>query len=272
MRFIMRRPHHKNKLKNAQRTGDIRKDLTEKQLIAFAAAALAYNVLEDQIDALLHIVTNVPDWLIKEVSSRIHGLDGKTAIIHKALENSDLNLSDRKIACDSVGAFSEFKKIRDAIVHARIIDAAIGIGLSEKTRGEKSFEVLLTEEALIAFYDHVTALGKVLSDLSQLLAGTNTLNSLAPSDPNKSRYEEQILDQRAQFRENHRLRRSLKQLPKFPPESEMNAAVNRWREAQAATQMGWFQQWPTPLPRRNNALLDTYYPAWVPQPPPEQKK
>ena len=54
-------------------TRDIKKDLTENQLAAFGAAALAYNILEDQIDALLHVVTNVPDWLITEVSSRWEG-------------------------------------------------------------------------------------------------------------------------------------------------------------------------------------------------------
>jgi len=70
---------------HADSTGDIKADLTQEQLAAFGAAALAYNVLEDQIDALLFIVTRIPDWLFSEVSSRIHGLDGKVAIIQEAV-------------------------------------------------------------------------------------------------------------------------------------------------------------------------------------------
>ena len=171
-------------------TGDIKKDLTEKQLIAFGAAALAYNILEDQIDALLGVVTNVPDWLIPEVSSRIHGLDGKVAIIHKTLERSGLDSKDAKFAGESLGAFCEFKKIRDAMIYARIINAAIGIGLSEKARGDKAFEILLTEGALNGYYDHVIALEKEFSSLGPLLAGISTLMSAAPDDPKRSQYEE----------------------------------------------------------------------------------
>lgn len=134
-------PHKKDTPKSVHSTRDIKKDLTENQLAAFGAAALAYNILEDQIDALLHVVTNVPDWLIKEVSSRIHGLDGKAAIINKAISKTPLESKDAKMANASIGAFMEFKKNRDAMIHARIINASIGIELSEKTRGEKCFEI-----------------------------------------------------------------------------------------------------------------------------------
>ncbi len=65
----MRRPHKKDTPRDVHSTGDIKKDLTEKQLVAFGAAALAYNILD--------------------------------------------------------GAFGEFKKIRDAMVHARVINASI---------------------------------------------------------------------------------------------------------------------------------------------------
>src|ERR1700721_819086 len=101
-------------------TGNVKADLTEKQLVAFGAAALAYNVLEDQIDALLFVATGISDWLFAEVSSRIHGLDGKIAIIQKAIEHSDLMPSDKKKLTEAVAAFGDFKKNRDTMIHARI--------------------------------------------------------------------------------------------------------------------------------------------------------
>jgi hypothetical protein len=267
----MRRQYNKDRPTDVHSTGDVKRDLTEKQLAAFGAASLAYNILEDEIDALLHIVTNVPDWLAKEVSSRIHGLDGKIAIIHIALNNSSLETADQNIARDNVGAFGEFKKIRDAMIHARILNAAIGIGLSNKTRGEKSFEVLLSEDALNTLYDHIVALEKVLSSLGSLLGGLNALRNSEPTDPNRSRYEEAVRVHTAQFRENHARRRSLKPLPQFPDEVQLRAAVTLWNQTQTSILMGWFQPWSEPqrLVQMSPALHQVAS-NWVP--PPEQQK
>lgn len=265
----MRRPYNKDKPTDAHSTGDVRRDLTEKQLAAFGAACLAYNILEDGIDALLYVVTNIPDWLIKEVTTRIHGLDGKTAIIQKSIEKSGLIATDQKIASESIAVFGEFKKIRDAMIHARVLNAAIGIGLSDRTRGERGFEVLLTEEALNTFYEHIVALEKELSSLGSLLGGTTALRGSSADDPKKSQYEEAVRVHEAQFRENHRRRRSLKPLPKFPDEVQLKAAMLLWNQTQTATLMGWFQPW-EPLPqRKSNVLLDTGPPGWVPRPPEE---
>jgi hypothetical protein len=75
----------------------------------------------------------------------------------------------------------------------------------------------------------------------------------------------------ARYQGHQKDRQSLEPLPEFPSESELREAdVRRTQERQAAL-MGWYQQWPAPLPQRNNALLNTYYPAWVPQPPPDEK-
>jgi hypothetical protein len=271
----MRRPYNKDKPTDVHSTGDIKKDFTPKQLAAFGAACLAYNVLEDQIDALLYVVTNVPEWLIREVTTRIHGLDGKTAIIQTAIENSSLSTNNQKGAIDSIATFSYFKKIRDAMIHARIINATIGIGLSNRTRGEKAFEVLLTLEALETFYDHVVALNKELSGLGSWLASTTVLKTSAPNDPNKSRYVEACQVHETQFQEHRRRRRSLKPLPQFPDEAQLRTAVARWSQTNsAAVAEGWMQQWTEPLmrPRRtSNAVLEPGS-HWVPRPPPDEKK
>ena len=96
------------------------------------------------------------------------------------------------MANESIGAFMEFKKIRDAMIHARIINASIGIGLSEKTRGEKSFELLLTEESLTTFYDHIVMLEKELSSLGSLLGSMNAIRASTPGDPNRSQSKKQF--------------------------------------------------------------------------------
>src|SRR5215211_92995 len=112
----MKRPQKKDRPKDVHSTGDIKRDLTEKQLAAIGAVTLAYNVLEDQIDALMFAVTGIPDWLFPEVSSRIHGLDGKTAIIQAAAGKAGLKPKDLQSFKDALGTFGDFKKNRDAII------------------------------------------------------------------------------------------------------------------------------------------------------------
>jgi hypothetical protein len=260
-----------------QSTGNIKIDLTEKQLAAFGAAALAYNVLEDQIDTLLLVTTQIPDWLFEQVSSRIHGLDGKIAIIQEAIKQSGLGSNDIKTLTESVAVFGDFKKTRDTLIHARIVNAPLAVGRGTKQRGASPFEVLLSLPALDAFYEHILALQRELASGGILLNGAVTLKRCAEDDPNKSRFEEELRVHKAQFLENHRRRLALKPLPKFPDEDELHEAANRWRETQILMRMGY----PRPHPamqhfsrdasqfwewrhHRNNALLDTYFPPTEP--------
>jgi hypothetical protein len=235
---------------HADSTGDIKVDLTQEQLAAFGAAALAYNVLEDQIDALLFIVTRIPDWLFSEVSSRIHGLDGKVAIIQEAVSHSGLEANDAKAVTAAVALFGEFKTIRDTMIHARLINVSIGIGRGAKHRGKSPWEVLLSTPALNTFYDHIIALEKELSSAGSLLNSAITLKQIDANDPNRSRYEEALQAHTAQFRESHNRRQSLRSLPKFPDEEELRLAANRLREARVAEQMSWFQHLSQPVQHR----------------------
>jgi hypothetical protein len=226
---------------DVHRTGDIKKDFTKSQLAAFGAATLAYNILEDQIDALLFIVTRIPDWLFADVSSRIHGLDGKIAIIQNAVQRTGLVPDDLKALQEAIALFGQFKTIRDGMIHARIINASIGIGRVAKQRGKSPYEILLSAEALNIFYDHIVALEKEFSSGGSLLNTSITLSLLAANDPNRAQFEEALRVHQSLFRENHKHRRSLKRLPKFPDESELREAANRWREAQTAALMDWFR-------------------------------
>jgi hypothetical protein len=254
-----------------QSTGNIKIDLTETQLAAFGASVLAYNVLEDQIDTLLLVATRIPDWLFVEVSSRIHGLDGKIAIIRKAINQSGLGPNDAKTLNGAIDVFLDFKKTRDTLIHARIINASLGVGRGPNQRGKSPFEILLSAQALNAFYDHIITLQIELASGGRMLNSAVALKQCAVDDPNKSRFEEEILTHKAQFLENHKHRLALTPLPKFPDEDELREATNRWRETQILMRMGY------PLPpardmsqfwyHRNNALLNTYYPSGADQEP-----
>lgn len=246
----MRRPH-KDKPTSILRTGDIKRDLSQGQLAAIGAVTLAFNVLEDELDLLMLVSVGIPVPLFNEISTRIHGIDGKISIVQKALAKSDLNQSDQKAANESVAEFGGFKKIRDCVDHARILNAAVGIGISSKKRGDNAFEILLTQEALDRCYDHMVALQKELESLRSLLTTVRTLTALGDSDdPNRSKYEEAVRDCRAQFHTNRSHRRSLKPLARFPDEDQLNAAVLRYREAQTAALMGWFQPLSAPPQQR----------------------
>jgi hypothetical protein len=260
---------------------DIKIDLTPGQLAALAAVALAYNILEDQLDSLLRVATRVPDWIFDEVSSRIHGLDGTVAIIEQAVQKSGLSAKAKNALHGTISTFSDFKKNRDTIIHARLINLSIGIGRGAKQRGKSLFEILLSEDALNCFYDHILALQKELIAGGVLLNTALSLKQIAQDDPNKSRLEAEIRVHTAQFRESRSHRRALTPLPKFPDESELREAANRRREAAILMRMGYPRRptagfWARDNSQfweyqhlRNNALLDTYFPpAHVPDSPP----
>jgi hypothetical protein len=262
----MKRKAPDNRTGDGDGTGNIKADLTEKQLAAFGAAALAYNVLEDQIDALLFAATRIPDWLFTEVSSRIHGLDGKIAIIQEAIKHSDLVTATAASLTAAVALFGDLKKTRDTIIHARITNVRVGVGRGAKQRGKSPYEVLLNVEALTAFYDHVVALKDELASGAALLEGSIILKQSGADDPNRTQIEEALRVQTARYQENHNRRRAMKPIPKFPDEEELRQAANLAREAQTAALMGWFRQPQLPPQTRSWFLSDG--PAIAYQPPP----
>ena len=82
----MKRPRPKNSPNRKTITGEIEKDLSQKQLALIGSVALAFNEVEKYIDLLFFIVTDLSGELQYEVSTRIGGLDGKCAIIRKGAE------------------------------------------------------------------------------------------------------------------------------------------------------------------------------------------
>jgi len=66
----------------------IKQDFSKDQLAAVGAVTLAFNELQSCLELMLRASTNIGDWLFVEVSSRINGLDGKTAIIKYVIDHA----------------------------------------------------------------------------------------------------------------------------------------------------------------------------------------
>jgi hypothetical protein len=64
---------------------DVRKDLTQAQLAGIGAVALAWNDAEAMYDLLLCVTLGLHHSLWRDVATRINGIDGKHAIIRKAI-------------------------------------------------------------------------------------------------------------------------------------------------------------------------------------------
>src|SRR5580704_9313105 len=131
----MKRPSTRHTI---DRSGDIRKDLTESQLAAIGSVALAYNEVEAVIDFLFVMVLNLPATIAPEVSSRINGMDGKTEIIKSAMKELGAQEPILKALGESLGScgFGKLKEYRDAIIHARILDSPAAIGITPPKRGK----------------------------------------------------------------------------------------------------------------------------------------
>jgi len=153
---------------------------------------------------------------------------------------------------EAVATFGDFKKNRDTLIHARIINVTIGVGRGAKQRGGKSsFEVLLSADVLNAFYDHIVALKNELASGAVLLNTSVTLKLGNSDDPGRPQLEKALRSHQAQYRESRKYRRSLKPLPKFPDEDELRQAANKQREAQTAVIMSWFQPLSEPVQTRS---------------------
>lgn len=221
-----------------KRTGDVRKDLTQNQLAWIASVALAYNETEQLIDGCLIFALSLGD-ISYDVLGRINGLGGKAEILKKALV--ELNCPNNMLAemRDSIGdgGFLFFKKYRDRIIHARVIDAAAAIAKTPAKRGNFE-EVLLTVAALKALYIRLTILRKELIEIMQLVGELARAKYLKPIEEfgvlalndqhigGRRKVETALIIRdcftRFQIHRNRRL--SLPPLPEFPAGSVLRAA------------------------------------------------
>jgi hypothetical protein len=179
-------------------------------------------------------------------SDRINGIDGKIELAKVGLR--DLGAADDLLnsASETLGqdGFSKYKKYRDAVIHARILDAPTGIAISPAKRGKRQ-EVLITVNALNALYDRLVLVRNELIEICQITIRLYTTRRWGPMSqiaaqivpnagqipgPPTRQIEQEIQEALSRYRVLRKRRQSLPPLPEFPdessalPETESDAA------------------------------------------------
>jgi hypothetical protein len=221
-------------LSHGKRSGDIRKDLTEAQLAGIGSVAMAYNEAEVMIDILMSLSLGLLTRAANEITGRINGVDGKIALTKIGLREMGASKEILTLTESTLGGFSEYKKYRDAVIHARILDAPNAIALTPAHRG-KTQEVLLSVDALNGLYDRLFLIRMELIEISNMtirlfthrrfqpmmqatLGMLGAITHQAAALP-KPQIEQEIQDAMSRYREHQKRRLSLQPLPKFPGES-----------------------------------------------------
>jgi len=275
----MRRNRDKITPKTASTEGDIHEILSKDQLAAIATVMLAYNEVESEIDELFYLQSDIYDHVKLEISSRLL-VDSKLEIIKKTLESAQgIEDEDRVEITFILGenCFIRLKSIRNSIVHARVVNASVGIGLNVEKKA-KIKEVLLNLPALDALYRHLLNLRNELRAAHELIYSESIISLMkankAPG-PDIERFEATKSEWTVPFRNLRDARLSLPPLPEFPSESEIREAEARWFQERQAAQTGWMQPFSQPVQRaffHPHAGLTVTEPILPPQSPPQGKK
>jgi hypothetical protein len=237
----MKRPHDPVTQRYVGTTGDIKKDLSQEQLAAIGAVAMAYNKVEEEIEDLFGIATKLEGQMLLEVGTRINGIDGKIAIIKSAADTFGLEEDDKKQLAEALGngVFVLLKGYRDSIIHSRLINAAIGVGIRYDKRA-KINEVLLSKAALNALYDHLLALANELQMAASVFILSIDIYGHAAGDQERASFEAGRQENSAQFRRCQNRRQSLPPIPGFPSEQEFREADVEWKQARQSERTAAF--------------------------------
>jgi hypothetical protein len=123
-----------------KRTGDVRSDLSKAQLEGVGAVAVAYNEAEVLIDILLALLLSLDHKLALALTSRINGIDGKIELVNLAFLSAGATDEAKDLLAETLGGsgFGQLKGYRDAIIHARVLDAPAGIAQASAKRGRST--------------------------------------------------------------------------------------------------------------------------------------
>jgi hypothetical protein len=204
---------------------DIKKAYTAQQLAEIGAIALVWNQIDEFINFLLYIVLRMPLGLWMPTTKRINGMDGKIEILRKrATQSKILNDDARAVIKLSLDAVMEYKGYRDAIVHSVPFDVDKGIAQRIGSRADVS-QILLTIDALTAFYERLTLLLKELQEIDLLFrladeVGAKAVYRRENVDPLERRRTRDVPIQTVRAREHQKMRLSLPPLPEFPDEDQ----------------------------------------------------
>lgn len=207
--------------KPTSRFVDAKRSLSKEQLAGIGAVAIAYNYAEQTIDRMLPPALGLTVTTYKGVVTRINGMDGKIEIIKDAALDLGMPEEMQKFLSVSLGQdnFGLFKKYRDAVIHTKIFDPALGIGELIERRG-KHMQVLITAEALDSLYEHIVALTNEIFPFLRMFMNIRKAMNPARDDKEKKLLLADILTYFSQAQAHRNNRLSLKPLPKFPQEPE----------------------------------------------------
>lgn len=201
---------------------DLRKDFGDERLIHVGAICLVWNLLEDSIDVVLVICLELLPPIWDHVTSRIHGIDGKIAIIKSALKN--LRWASGKqyeMIAGSLGAAELYKKYRDAVIHARVHDPSSPYAPSFKNKGD-TIEVLVSLDALQNLLQRIRIVQEELGHITHVMHGMALLrNRLLTQDlPEDERQQiaAKVRDSLFRVQSLQKTRNKFPPLPEFPEE------------------------------------------------------
>jgi len=226
-----------------RRSGDIRKDLSINQLAWIGSIAIAFNEVEALIDFMLSMALRLKA-VGPQITSRINGIDGKVEILKIAFGE----LSPPKDAIEALaatlgeGGFSKLKKYRDGLIHARMLDAPLGIGMTPAKRGKIS-TIIMSEQALEGIYNRLLLIRSELIEIANVLSHLLVIDAMAEmvrktsaafprvspvvQEMRRQQTEQEIPDYLSRHREHLRNRLSLPPLPEPPDESQEPPLMGR---------------------------------------------
>jgi hypothetical protein len=220
-RMRRRAPH----IRYGHRRGaiDVKGQFSDVQLREIGAILLEWNELEELSGVLFAASLDLSGATAIRVTQGIAGLEARFSIIRTAVKELELPSELTKLCNASMSELSEYKKIRDLIAHCRMWNATLGIAYSQDYNG-RTWEVLVTHEALSRFYQRVGALKLELTSivgifiavsprterfvLSEYLTGTVV--------PEEQWRRSAIRECAAELLDRQRTRKSIPLLPLFP--------------------------------------------------------
>jgi hypothetical protein len=236
------------KRRSGPRAYDIRKELSQEQLAAFGAVALAWNDVEAMIDVLMCVVSGLHHSLWREFTTHINGIEGKFSIIKESMAKRYGWGKDLQVVIDfeaTINDAAQYRHYRDTIIHSRIVDPTHGIGEMTIRRGRIE-EILLTADALNTLYDKLFILRDELMELvsffeimedwrartpegtliSQLAVqnfharlaamAEGKYGAIGPEPPNVEAIAQELVSASSRYNHHRKARQSLPPLPSFP--------------------------------------------------------
>ncbi len=246
LEITVKRPVDKAKGPPVEIPLDIKRDIPEKQLASLGALALAFNEAQATLDGLFYVVTDLPEYLKLEVSTRIGGIDGTLAVV-KIGAKPFLSKIELKQLEESLGNswFSKMKIYRDGVIHCRHVNVVTNLGVNV-SRQAHVFEFLIRQDALDAAYNLLEILNRELRAFLNLIAANRFLATAGPDDSKKVQLEATSKAMSSEVLQHRIARLALPPFPEFPTELQLRQAEMEVQKAQLMLTMPGLRQWDMP--------------------------